>query len=68
MCLGIPGIIIKIHGDTADVDFGGVIKKINVSLIDAEAGQYILAHAGFAIETMDKADAEETIALLLQLR
>ena len=69
MCLGIPGIIIKIHGDTADVDFGGVIKKINISLIDdAKPGEYILAHAGFAIETMDKADAKETISILLQLQ
>ena len=68
MCLGIPGIITKIHGETADVDFGGVTKKINVSLIDAALGQYVLAHAGFAIEIMDKSDAEETIALLLQLR
>ena len=68
MCLGIPGIIKKIHGDTADVDFGGVIKKINISLIEPEVGQHILAHAGFAIETMDRADAEETISLLLQLQ
>ncbi|ODS36231.1 hydrogenase assembly protein HypC [Candidatus Altiarchaeales archaeon WOR_SM1_SCG] len=69
MCLGIPGIIKKINGDAADVDFGGVIKKINISLIDNPAeGKYILAHAGFAIETMEKADAEETISLLLQLQ
>jgi len=68
MCLGIPGIIKKIHGDTADVDFGGVVKEINISLIEPDIGQYILAHAGFAIETIEKSDAEETIALLLQLQ
>lgn len=68
MCLGIPGIIKKIHGETADVDFGGVVKEINISLIEPAVGQYILAHAGFAIETMEKSDAEETISLLLQLQ
>ncbi len=68
MCLAVPGIIKKIDGDFADVDFGGVRKKINVSLVEASQGEYILAHAGFAIEIMDKTNAEETIALLLQLQ
>ncbi len=68
MCLAIPGIIKKINGDNADVDFGGVTKKINITLVEASQEDYILAHAGFAIEIMDKSDAEETIALLLQLQ
>ncbi|PKP55341.1 MAG: HypC/HybG/HupF family hydrogenase formation chaperone [Candidatus Altiarchaeales archaeon HGW-Altiarchaeales-2] len=60
MCLGIPGKIIKIYDSSyADVDFGGVIKKINGSM---------LVHAGFAIEILSAKDANETISLMLNLK
>ncbi|MBO7352215.1 MAG: HypC/HybG/HupF family hydrogenase formation chaperone [Candidatus Methanomethylophilaceae archaeon] len=63
MCLAIPGKITAIRGETADVDFGGVTKQTNVSMVDANVGDWVVIHAGFAIEVMDEEDAQETIRL-----
>ncbi len=63
MCLAIPGKIVKISDETADVDFGGVIKQANVAMVDAEVGQWAVVHAGYAIEIMNEEEARETIAL-----
>ena len=63
MCLAIPGKITSINGETADVDFGGVTKQTNVSMVDANVGDWVVIHAGFAIEVMDEEDAQETIRL-----
>lgn len=53
MCLAIPGKIIKINNQLATVDFKGVQKEVNISLVDAKIGEYVMVHAGFAIEKMD---------------
>ena len=53
MCLAIPGKIIKISGQLATVDFNGVKKDINISLVDIKVGEYVMVHAGFAIEKME---------------
>ena len=45
----------------ATVDFGGIKKKVDVSLVEANIGDYVVVHAGFAIEVLDKARAEETL-------
>ncbi|MDR0888023.1 MAG: HypC/HybG/HupF family hydrogenase formation chaperone [Candidatus Methanoplasma sp.] len=63
MCLAIPGKIVKIEGDVGDVDFGGVIRKANVAMVEAKVGDWAVVHAGFAIEIMDEEEALETIAL-----
>lgn len=63
MCLAIPGKIVSIDGDMGDVDFGGVIRKANLSMVDAEVGLWAVVHAGFAIQIMDEEDAQETIRL-----
>lgn len=64
MCLAIPGKITKIEGHSADVDFGdGTKRQVNISLIDAKVGQYIIVHAGFAIEILDEEAAKETLKL-----
>ncbi len=52
MCLAIPGKILKITGQIAEVDFNGVKKDINISLVDIKVGEYVMVHAGFAIEKM----------------
>ena len=49
MCLAIPGKIVKIDGDVGDVDFGGVIRKANLSMVEAKVGEWAVVHAGFAI-------------------
>lgn len=54
----------KINGDTAVVDFDGVEKEINVSLVKgAKTGEYVMVHAGFAIQKMGKVDALEVFKL-----
>jgi hydrogenase expression/formation protein HypC len=64
MCLAIPAKVVEIKGDTARVDFGaGTIREVNVSLVDAKIGEYVIVHAGYAIEVLDRKAAEETLAL-----
>ena len=63
MCLAVPGKIVAINGDTADVDFGGVIRQANISMVEANVGEWAVIHAGFAIEIMDDEEAEETLKL-----
>jgi hydrogenase expression/formation protein HypC len=64
MCLAIPGLIMSLSGDdpllrTARVDFGGVVKEINLAFTpEAGLGDYVLVHVGFAITVIDEAEAE----------
>lgn len=58
MCLAIPGKIIKVDGQLATVDFSGVKKDINVSLVDVKIGDFVMVHAGFAIEKMELEQAD----------
>jgi hydrogenase expression/formation protein HypC len=65
MCYAVPGRIVRIDSDVADVDYGGVRKRVNVMFIDSpKAGEYVLVHAGFAIEKIDKSSAQETLKLI----
>ncbi|MDH5449364.1 MAG: HypC/HybG/HupF family hydrogenase formation chaperone [Candidatus Bathyarchaeota archaeon] len=64
MCLAIPAKIIEVQGDVAKVDFGeGVLRDVNVMLVDAKIGKYVLVHAGYAIQVIDRKAAEETLQL-----
>jgi hydrogenase expression/formation protein HypC len=64
MCLAIPAKIMSITKDTAKVDFGeGVLREINITLVNAKVGDYVLVHAGYAIQIVDEADAQETLQL-----
>ncbi|MDR0508939.1 MAG: HypC/HybG/HupF family hydrogenase formation chaperone [Candidatus Methanoplasma sp.] len=63
MCLAVPGRIVKIEGDTGDIDFGGVIRKANVTMVEAKIGDWAIVHAGFAIEILDEEEAQETLKL-----
>ena len=66
MCLAVPGKIIKIlKNHEAEIDFGGVKRSAQLDFLPkAKAGDYVIVHAGFAIQKLDKKDAKETIALL----
>jgi hydrogenase expression/formation protein HypC len=62
MCLAIPAKVLEIHGDVAKVDFGqGVAREVNVMLVEARVGDYVLVHAGYAIQTLDQQAAEESL-------
>ncbi|MDR0335051.1 MAG: HypC/HybG/HupF family hydrogenase formation chaperone [Methanomassiliicoccaceae archaeon] len=63
MCLALPGKIISVKGDTADVDFGGVVKQANITMVESKIGDWVVVHAGFAIEIMDEEEARKTIEL-----
>ena len=64
MCLAIPARVMRVNGDKAQVDFGeGVLREVNVALVEAKVGDYVLVHAGYAIQIVDEKDALETIAL-----
>jgi hydrogenase expression/formation protein HypC len=64
MCLAIPARVVSVKGEKAQVDFGeGVLRDVNVTLVDAKVGEYVLVHAGYAIQKMDESEAKETLAL-----
>ena len=67
MCLAMPARITEIRGPVAIVDLDGVTLEANVVLIDdPRVGDYVMVHAGFAIQKYDPQEAEATLALLRQ--
>lgn len=73
MCLAIPGKIVEIVDDEnriVKVDVGGVRRNINVGMLDpheAQVGDYVLIHVGFAMSRIDEREAEETLRMLREL-
>jgi hydrogenase expression/formation protein HypC len=64
MCLAIPGKIVSVKEAQAQVDFGeGVLREVNVTLVNARVGDYVLVHAGYAIQVLDEKEALETLNL-----
>jgi len=64
MCLAIPAKVISIQKDKAKVDFGeGVLREVDVTLVSAKVGDYVLVHAGYAIQVLDEKEALETLQL-----
>ena len=69
MCLAIPAEVIEIQeNDLAVVEAGGAKKRISLSLVDdVRVGDYVLVHAGFAIEIVDEREAKKTMELFEEL-
>jgi len=68
MCLAIPARVVEIQDDIAKVDFGGgVLREVNVALVEAKVDEYVLVHAGYAIQVVDREDAAETLRLWNEL-
>ncbi len=66
MCLAFPGKIIKIdknNKDLAIVDFDGLKKETNISLVDVQKNDHVIVHAGFAIQKLSGQDALDTFKL-----
>ena len=73
MCLAVPGRILSIEGDdpllrSGKVDFAGVVKRVNLAYVpEAAIGDYVLVHVGFAISTVDEAEAKQVFEYLRQM-
>jgi hydrogenase expression/formation protein HypC len=67
MCLAIPSKIVRIENSMATIDVDGVQREASLLLLeDAAIGDYVIVHAGFAIQKIDEASAQETLSLLRQ--
>jgi len=51
----------------ATVDYGGVSRTANISLVDAKVGDYVIVHAGYAIQVLDREEAEKTLEIFQEL-
>ena len=68
MCLAIPAKVLEKNDNVAKVDYGeGTTRIVNVSLVDVDVGEYVIVHAGFAIQVLDEKDAIETMTLWKEL-
>ena len=68
MCLSIPARIISINGSMAEVSAGGTIFKAGLQMVEnVKVGDYILLHAGFAIQKISEEDAAETLKILKEM-
>ncbi len=69
MCLAIPMKIMKIKGEFAEVESGRLIRTINVQMLPGiKSGDYVLVHAGFAIQKVDATKAKETLKIVYEVR
>jgi len=73
MCVGVPGKVIEIQPNAAGVtmgkvDFAGIVKEICLAYVpEVKVGEYVIAHAGFAINTLDETEAMEVFETLKQI-
>jgi hydrogenase expression/formation protein HypC len=73
MCLAVPGKVLNIEGDdpvlrSGKVSFGGIVKRVNLAYVpEASVGDYVLVHVGFAISTVDEAEAHKVFDYLREM-
>ena len=68
MCLGVPAKILETGGGAAIVELGGVRREISVMLVDdVSVGEWVIVHAGFAIEKLSEEAAEQTLSLFREI-
>ena len=73
MCLAIPGKILSVAGDeplqrSGRVSFGGVVKEVNLAYVpDADIGDYVIVHVGFALSKVDEAEAQQVFQYLREM-
>ena len=68
MCLAIPLEVIEINDNIAKVSIGNTTREAYLDLMDkVEIGDFVLVHAGFAIEKLDKEEAEKTLSLFKEI-
>ncbi|MBN1916822.1 MAG: HypC/HybG/HupF family hydrogenase formation chaperone [Verrucomicrobia bacterium] len=68
MCLAVPMRVVSVEGTAGTVELGGVQQPVNLTLLpDVKPGEYVIVHAGFALERLDQDEARRTIELLREL-
>lgn len=68
MCLAVPMKVIEMEGPVARVEEAGVSREVRVDLVEGvKVGDYVIVHAGLAIERLEPEEAEETLRLFEQL-
>ena len=67
MCVAYPGKVLSIENNHARVDFTGSVVPMNVSMVSVQPGDYVLVHAGMAIQKVETEEAKEWIALFRDL-
>jgi hydrogenase expression/formation protein HypC len=68
MCVAVPAEVVEIREHEALVNFGGVKKVVNIDLVsDVNIGDYVLLHAGCAVQKIDKEEAERTLEIFKAL-
>jgi hydrogenase expression/formation protein HypC len=68
MCLGVPVRIVEKKGEEGTAEFKGVKRKISLELLEeVKVGDYVILHAGFAIQKLDEQDALETLKLFEEI-
>ena len=68
MCLAVPVRVLQIDGQKALVELGGLARQASIMLVpDIRVGDYVLLHAGFAIQKLDEREAEETLSLFAEI-
>lgn len=64
MCLAIPGKVVELIGEhRALIDYGGTRREADVTFVHADVGDWVIVHAGFALQKLDEKDARETLDL-----
>jgi hydrogenase expression/formation protein HypC len=68
MCLAVPVKVLQIDGHKATVELGGLARQANIILVpETQVGDYVLLHAGFAIQKLNEEEAEETLRLFSEI-
>lgn len=67
MCVAVPGKIVEINGDSAKVEIKNNLCEVNVKLVCADVGDYVLIHAGCALQVLKKDAAEELLWIFSEL-
>ena len=68
MCIAIPSRITRIEKDTATIEMDGVRREVSLLLLEEpRVGDYVLVHAGYAIQKMDEATARESLKILKEM-
>jgi hydrogenase expression/formation protein HypC len=68
MCLAVPAKLLSVDGVTGIAELGGVKREVGLQFVpEAEPGEYVLLHAGFAIQVVDEEEAKKTMAVLDEL-